>query len=154
MVFDFDGTKDGQPVRGASATGQTLVIGSGLFIPGFEDKMKGLKAGEDKTFDITFPDDYHESSLAGQVVTFAIHIQSVKELVLPPVDKALAEKVGGFKSVDELKADIADRMSGERAESATRDYEQQVLDKLLKETKLTLPESPHRAAIASIAGRA
>ena len=139
VVFDFDGTKDGQPVRGASAKGQTLVIGSGTFIPGFEDEMAGLKPGDDKTFDIRFPESYHEETLANQIVTFAIHIQTVKELVLPEVNAELADKVGGFKSVEAMTADISDRLASERAEKATRDYEQTVLDKLLKETKFTIP---------------
>ncbi|MBW4061550.1 trigger factor [Candidatus Saccharibacteria bacterium] len=141
VVFDFDGTKDGQPVRGASAKDQTLVIGSGLFIPGFEDELIGMKKGDEKSFDIRFPDEYHESTLAGQVVTFKVKINSVKELILPAVDSVLADKVGGFKSVDAMKADIADRLSSEKAEAATRDYEQQVLAKLLEETKFSIPES-------------
>lgn len=141
VVFNFDGTKDGQPVRGASAKDQTLVIGSGLFIPGFEDQLKGMKPGEEKTFDIKFPDEYHEDSLKGQVVTFAVKINSVKELILPALDDAFATKIGDFKTVAELKADIAERMSQEKAESATRDYEQKVLDRLLKDTGPTIPAS-------------
>jgi trigger factor len=141
VIFDFDGTKDGEAVRGASATGQTLVIGSGLFIPGFEDQLKGLKAGDAKSFDITFPESYHESSLAGQVVTFAVKIQTVKELILPALDKAFAEKLGDFNSLEELKKDIINRLSGEKAEAATREYEQSVLAKLLEETKLSIPRA-------------
>jgi trigger factor len=141
VVFDFDGTKDGQPVRGASAKAQTLVIGSGLFIPGFEDELKGMKGGDEKSFDIRFPKEYHEASLAGEVVTFAVKIESVKELVLAELNDDFAKKSGDFKTVKDMKADLSERLAADKAEGATRDYEQLVLDKLLAETKPTIPAS-------------
>ncbi|HEX3082580.1 MAG TPA: trigger factor, partial [Candidatus Saccharimonadia bacterium] len=75
--FDFAGTKGGQPVPGATAKKQTLRLGSGQFIPGFEEELIGLSVGDDKTFDIRFPKDYHEKTLAGEVVTFEVKINSV-----------------------------------------------------------------------------
>jgi trigger factor len=141
VVFDFAGTKDGEPVRGATATGQTLVIGSGQFIPGFEDEMIGMTPGSEKSFEIRFPKEYHEASLADQIVTFKVTIKTVKELVLPGLDDAWAEKSGEFKTLDAMKADIAERLSEQKAETSTRDYEQQILDKLLADTKLTAPQS-------------
>ncbi len=139
--FDFHGTKDGEDVKGASAKGQTLQLGSGQFIPGFEEEIIGLKAGEEKTFDIKFPANYHEKTLADQVVTFAIKLNKVIELVLPEVDEAFVERVSPFKSVDELKADIVTKLTGEKAEAATRDYEQEILTKLLKESDVKTPEA-------------
>jgi trigger factor len=139
--FDFDGTKDGEPVRGASAKGQTLQLGSGSFIPGFEDELIGLKTGDDKSFDIRFPKDYHESSLAGQVVKFAVKINSVTELALPEIDDELVARVSPFKTVDELKADIAEQSTRRQADEASRQYEQQLLDKVLQDSDFKAPES-------------
>lgn len=139
--FDFAGTKDGEPVRGATATGQTLKLDSGQFIPGFEDELVGMKSGEDKSFDIRFPKEYHEETLAGQVVTFKVKMNKVTELILPAVDDALAAKVGPFKTVAELKADLSEQQTAEKAETVSRQYEQDVLDKLLKESNFKAPES-------------
>jgi trigger factor len=139
--FDFEGTKDGQPVPGASSKNQTLTLGSGSFIPGFEDQLVGQKKGDDKTFDIRFPKDYHEKTLAHQVVQFKVHINTVTELVLPELDQAFVEQVSPFKSLDELKADITAKITGEKAENAARQYEKDVLDKLLKDSKYQTPEA-------------
>jgi trigger factor len=139
--FDFDGTKGGQPVPGTSAKNQTLQLGSGNFIPGFEEELIGLEKGADKTFDIRFPKDYHEKSLAGEVVTFKIKLNSVTDLVLPEVNEEFINKVSPFKTVDELKGDITTRITAEKAEGVSRQYEQEVLEKLLKESTIKTPES-------------
>ncbi len=137
--FDFAGTKDGAEVPGASAKNQTLQLGSGQFIPGFEEEIVGLKKGDEKTFDIKFPDTYHEKTLAGQVVTFAVKINTVTELVLPEVDEEFIGRVSPFKTVAELEADISNKITGEKAEAAARQYEQEVLSKLLKESEFKTP---------------
>jgi trigger factor len=139
--FDFEGTKGGEPVPGTSAKNQTLQLGSGTFIPGFEDELTGLTKGAEKSFDIRFPKDYHEKSLADEVVTFKIKLNSVTDLVLPELNEDFINKVSPFKNLDELKADIAGRITSEKAESVSRQYEQDVLDKLLKESKFKTPDS-------------
>ncbi len=139
--FDFAGTKDGQPVSGASAKGQTLQLGSGQFIPGFEEEMIGLKVGDEKTFDIRFPAEYHEKTLADQVVTFAIKINQVTQLVLPEVNAEFVAQVSPFKTLDELKADITTKITGEKAEGASREYEQSVIDKVLKDSDFKAPNA-------------
>ena len=138
--FDFSGTKDGQPVAGATATGQTLQLGSGNFIPGFEDELIGLTAGDDKTFDIVFPKDYHEKTLAGETVQFAVKVNTVTELVLPKVDKDFISKVSPFATEAELRDDITQKISGEKAEAAARDYEQKVIDAVMKQSDFKAPE--------------
>ena len=138
--FDFSGTKDGQPVAGATATGQTLQLGSGNFIPGFEDELVGLKAGDDKTFDIVFPKDYQEKTLAGEKVQFAVKVNTVTELVLPKVDKEFIAKVSPFATEAELRDDIAQKISGEKAEAAAREYEQKVIDAVMKQADFKAPE--------------
>jgi len=141
VVFDFDGTKGGEPVRGASAKGHTLMLGSGQFIPGFEEELVGVKAGDEKTFDIRFPKDYHESTLADQLVTFKVAVKTVTELVLPEVNDEFVAKVSPFKTIKELKADALEQITNQKAESVSKEYEQQVLDKLLKESDYQTPEA-------------
>jgi trigger factor len=139
--FDFSGTKEGIKVPGATAKGQTLRLGSGNFIPGFEAELMGLSAGADKTFDIKFPADYHESSLAGAMVTFAVHLNSVTEVVLPELNDELAAKIGPFKTVAELKADLLGQVTSEAEEQAAKDFEKAVLDKLLESSTFTTPDA-------------
>jgi trigger factor len=141
IKFDFEGTKDGQPVSGASAKNQTLQLGSGQFIPGFEEEMIGLTTGDEKTFDIRFPKEYHEKTLANQVVAFKVKINTVTDLVLPELNAEFATGVGPFKSIDELRADIEDKIRGEKAEAGSRKYEQEVLDKLLKDSNFKTPDA-------------
>ncbi len=139
--FDFEGTKDGKPVSGAAAKNQTLALGSGSFIPGFEDELVGLKPGAEKTFEIRFPADYHEQSLADQSVRFKIKLNSITELVLPEENQEFVNQVSPFGSLDELKADIKAKLEGEKTTAAGREYEKLVLDKLLKDSDYKLPET-------------
>jgi trigger factor len=139
--FDFVGTKDGKAVPGASAKNQTLQLGSGSFIPGFEEQLVGLKPAAETTFDIRFPKDYHEQSLADQVVTFKVKLNSITELVLPELNREFVSQISPFTSLGELKADIQDKLAGEKAAAASREYEKLVLDKLLKDSDYKLPES-------------
>ncbi|HSH31881.1 MAG TPA: trigger factor, partial [Candidatus Saccharimonadales bacterium] len=105
LIIDFEGFKDGAVVPGTAATNHNLILGSGNFIPGFEDELVGLKAGESKQFDITFPADYSETSLAGQKVQFKVKVVAVNEVVLPPVDDAFAAEIGPFDPVAALRQD-------------------------------------------------
>lgn len=140
VKFDFEGKKDGKIVEGAVSKGYTLKLGSGNFIPGFEEELVGLKVGDEKSFEITFPKDYHEKSLAGQPVTFAIKVHEVTRLELPKVDDAFAGEVGPFKTVAELKADIKDQLTVEAEEAAKREYENELLDEIAQKVKFEAPE--------------
>lgn len=139
MNFDFHGTKDGAPVQGASATNQTLQLGSGNFIPGFEDELVGLKKGDEKIFTITFPKDYGEQSLAGQDVVFEIKVNGVTKLSLPKVDAAFIAKVSPFKTEAELRDDLAQQVTAQKTEAAARDYERQVIDEVVKGSQFKVP---------------
>ncbi|HUD10940.1 MAG TPA: trigger factor [Candidatus Saccharimonadia bacterium] len=139
--FDFEGTRGGTPVPGASSKNQTLQLGSGSFIPGFEEELTGLKKGDEKTFDIRFPKNYHESSLADQVVTFKVKLSSVTDLVLPELNDDFAKEVGPFTSMLELNEDITSKITGEKSEAAAKQYETEVLDKLLKDSTYKTPGS-------------
>jgi trigger factor len=141
VVFDFEGSKDGAPVRGATAKNHVLTIGSGNFIPGFEEELIGVKTGEEKTFDIKFPDAYHEESLAGQVVTFKITMNKVDELILPELNVELVEKVSPFKTVEELRESLQTNMADKRADEASKKFENELLEKLVEDAKFEVPNA-------------
>ena len=135
VVFDFDGTKDGQPVEGASAKNHTLVLGSQTFIPGFEEELVGLKPGDAKTFKITFPADYQAAELAGQEVTFTVTVHKVGELVLPEPNAEFVASISQFKTLDELKADISERIKTEKTDQLMAAFEQDILDEIVAKSK-------------------
>jgi trigger factor len=140
VKFDFDGKREGQPVPGASAKNHVLKLGSQQFIPGFEEELVGLKPGDSKTFNITFPKDYHEKELAGHPVEFSVAMREVTELSLPEVDDKLAAEIGPFKTVAELRTDIADQLRVEAAEASKNAYENELLEEIVKKSQVAAPQ--------------
>ena len=139
--FDFSGSQDGTPVQGASAKNQTLQLGSGNFIPGFEDELVGLKKGDSKSFKITFPKDYHQDSLAGAVVLFDVTVNGVTQLILPDIDESFIKKVSPYKTEAELRDDISQRLASQKNEENAREYEQKVIDKVVSGADAKAPEA-------------
>ncbi len=140
VKFDYDGKRDGKAVAGAAGKNYTLKLGSGNFIPGFEEEMVGLKSGDEKTFTITFPKQYHEKSLAGQPVVFTVKMHEVTELVLPDADNKFAVEMGPFKTLEDLRVDLKNQLTLEAEEAAKREYENELLDELIVKSKMTVPE--------------
>jgi len=140
-VIDFEGTQDGKAVPGAKGSDHHLVLGSGSFIPGFEEELIGLKPGESKTFDITFPKKYQEPSLAGAVVTFKVDVKEIHQIILPELNDSLAVEVSGLKTVKELRADIESRLKAEKEAEVMRDYENMLVEEIVKGSKYKLPET-------------
>lgn len=142
LLIDFKGTdaKTEEPIAGADGKDYPLQLGSNTFIPGFEDNLIGCKAGQDKTFTITFPKDYGVKALQNRKVTFAVTVKTVNELTLPKLDDALAAKVGPFKTLAELKADIKKQVTAERQQEVDRNYESDLLEAIAKKTKVAVPD--------------
>ncbi len=140
IKFDFEGKQDGKAVEGAAGKNYTLKLGSGQFIPGFEDEMVGMKVGDEKTFTVTFPKDYHEKSLSGRPVAFSVKVHEVTQLELPEVTDAFASEVGPFKTVKELRADIADQLKAEAETVAKRTYENELLEDIIKKSDMKVPD--------------
>ncbi|MEO5627667.1 MAG: trigger factor [Candidatus Saccharimonadales bacterium] len=141
-TIDFKGTDTkGQAIKGADGKDYPLILGSNAFIPGFEDNVIGLKAGDEKTFKLTFPKDYGVAALAGKVVNFAITVKKVQALAEPKLDDEFASKVGPFKDMKELKTDIKKQLTAEREQTSQRDYQNQLLEKITAKSKLAVPES-------------
>lgn len=141
-VIDFKGTdNDGKDIVGAESKGYALTIGSKTFIPGFEEQLIGLKAGDKKDFMITFPADYQAEELQNKEVNFKVTVNEVNELVKPKVDDAFATQVGPFTTVSELKADIKKQIKVEKQWQADRDYESQLIRKIADKAEVPVPET-------------
>lgn len=136
--IDFEGTLAGELVEGAAAQNSMVVLGSGRMIPGFEEALTGLKKGDKKTFDVTFPKDYHATDLAGKKVTFDITLHEVREIKLPELTDAFAKEVANMASLDELKADIRQNLLQGREQEARKAYEAEVLAKAIDGAKLEI----------------
>ena len=141
VVIDFAGTdpKTKDPIQNTDGKDYPLMLGSGNFIPGFEEELLGLKAGEEKSFDITFPEDYAVKDMQKKKVTFAVTVKSVQAIKKPAVDEAVAKQIGNFKTVDELKADVKDELTQQATAEADKNYESELLETLAKKTKVALP---------------
>jgi len=143
VVIDFAGTDaaNSEPIQGADGKDYPLVLGSDSFIPGFETNVAGMKPGEEKVFTLTFPKDYSVAALQNRKVTFTVTVKKVQEMKVPKVDDEFAAKVGPFKTVAELKADIKKQVTAEREAEAERDFQNQLLAELADKTKADIPDS-------------
>ncbi|QQS69634.1 trigger factor [Candidatus Saccharibacteria bacterium] len=143
VTIDFAGVdaKSQEEIEGAKGEDYPLVLGSNTFIPGFEPELLGLKAGDAKTFDVTFPKDYGAAQLQNKKVTFTVTVKLVKERVLPKLDAAFAASVGPFKSVAELRTDIRKQMGAEKEREAQAKLESDVLEQLGQKAQIAMPDS-------------
>lgn len=153
VVIDFFGKDDkGAPIAGGSGKDYPLILGSKAFIPGFEEYLIGTQAGDKKEFTITFPKDYGVAALQSKKVVFAVEVKKVNQLEKPKIDEAFAAKVGPFKTVAELKADIKKQLVAERQMQADRELENEVLKKLGEKVKVEIPEKMVEEQIDRIEG--
>ena len=106
VLMDFEGMANGEPIKGGSSKNYMLDLGNSNFIPGFAEQLVGKKIGEEFTIDVKFPDEYHDEKLKGQPAQFKIKINEIKEKIVPEINDELAKKVGPFKTIEDLKADI------------------------------------------------
>lgn len=140
--IDFKGVDaKGQPVKGADGKDYPLLLGSDTFIPGFEKNLIGQKAGDEKTFTLTFPKDYGVKALANKKVTFTVKVTKVQEVIEPKVDDAFAAKLGPFKTLKDLKSDIKKQLLMERTKQAERDLENEIVQNIAEKTKMSLPQA-------------
>lgn len=140
--IDFVGTDaKGQPVKGADGKDYPLALGSKTFIPGFEENLLGLKAGDKKTFKIKFPADYSVKALQSKNVTFEVTVNIVKEVAEPKADDAFAASVGPLKTIKELKEDIKKQLGVEKSRQVEREYEDDILRAVSAKTTVELPAS-------------
>ena len=129
VTIDYVGTKDGEAFDGGSAEGQELELGSGRMIAGFEDGIVGMSAGDQKTLELTFPEDYHEESLAGAAVEFAITLHKVEEMALAELNKELFEAYGvEGEDEAEFRSEVEKNMARELRNAVDARVKKQVMD--------------------------
>ena len=140
VVIDYDGYLDGERFEGGKAEEQTLELGSNRFVPGFEEQIVGMKAGDEKELDITFPEDYHES-LAGKAVVFKVKVHEVQETELPAVDDEFAKDVSEFDTLSEYKVAIMDQLVSARKEAVDNDFGYKVIKAAADDMEADIPEA-------------
>ena len=139
-VIDFDGSIDGAAFAGGKGEEYSLVLGSGSFIPGFEDQLVGHSAGEHIDVNVTFPEDYHAKDLAGKAAVFAVDIKEVKTKELPALDDEFASEVSEFDTLEEYKADLRKKLEESKKESAKYANENAAVDAAVAAAEVELPD--------------
>ena len=141
IVFDFDGYSNGEKIEHGDAKNYTLDLAHSSFIPGFAEQLVDRPLGEEFEINVTFPEEYHEKKLAGQPATFKCKINEIKAKVLPELTDEFAQKVGPFKSVDELKADIQKYLDTQKADIDRTNSEKAIFEKVTSEAKVDIQQS-------------
>ena len=140
VVMDYVGTLDGEPFAGGEGRDQMVELGSGRLVPGFEEQLTGAQAGEERTVTVTFPDDYGAEELKGREAQFAVSVKEVKEKQLPPLDDDLAIEAG-FDTLDELRADIGERLTQQQTAQIEAEFREAALDSAVAGATVDVPEA-------------
>lgn len=139
-VIDFEGFKDGVAFDGGKGENYSLALGSGTFVPGFEEQVIGMKAGQEKDIDITFPENY-APELAGAAVVFKVKVHEVKERQEPVLDDEFAKDVSEFETLEDLKKDLKEKLKTRRQEQAEQEYESAILEALCEKLECEIPQA-------------
>lgn len=139
ITLDFKGTVDGEAFAGGESKDYPLEVGSGSFIPGFEEQLVGMKVGEEKDVNVTFPEEYHAEELKGKAAVFACKVNSIKRKVLPEMNDEFAKKASTFETLDELKADVRKNLETAAENKNKNDKRQAVLDKIADAATVEIP---------------
>jgi trigger factor len=139
-IIDFKGTKDGHDVSGASGQDYALILGGKSFIPGFEDELVGLKAGDDKTFNIKFPKDYAHQPLAGEQVKFTVKVKAINQVERAEADDKWAKTVGPLDSIKALRDDVRAQLTQQKLQEADNQLKDAIVEKLVAKSQVIVPE--------------
>ena len=139
-VIDFEGFLDGKPFDGGKGENHSLELGSHSFVPGFEEQVVGMKVGEEKDIDITFPEDYH-ADLAGKAVVFKVKVNEVKEKEVPALDDEFAKDVSEFDTLKDLKADLKKKITEERQKAADQAFEDALMEQVAANITAEIPDA-------------
>jgi trigger factor len=141
VLMDLAGSKEGEPIEGAQANDYMAQIGRGNLIPGFEEALEGVASGEKKSFDVTFPDDYHAEELQGTPATFDVTVKEIKEKVVPGLDDQFATEASEFESIDELRADVRGRLETAAASAVEQEFRARALDAAVERATVSVPSA-------------
>lgn len=140
VLLDFQVLRDGVPIENGTSKNHPLVLGKGVFIPGFEENIIGMKENEEKEFNLTFPGDYHEKSLAGLPATFKVKVNLVQERQIPEVNDNFAKSLGKFENLAALKKNVSDGIKMEKEKEQKEKRRADIVDKLLSKSDFDMPE--------------
>ena len=141
IVMDFEGFIDGEAFEGGKGEKYPLTIGSGAFIPGFEEQLVGVEIGKEVEVKVTFPEDYHATELAGKDAVFKCTVHEIKEKELPELDDEFASEVSEFDTLDAYKADVKAKIKERKAEDGKRKKEEQAIEKAIENAEMDIPEA-------------
>ena len=139
--LDYSGSVDGVKFDGGTAENQELTIGSGMFIPGFEEQMVGMNVGEEKDITVTFPEQYHSEELAGKEAVFHVKVNAIEETVLPEADDEFAKDVSEFDTIAELRADKRKKLEEAAELRAKNQRENELIEKACENAAVVIPEA-------------
>ena len=139
--IDYSGSVDGVKFEGGTAEDQTLVIGSGAFIPGFEEQLVGKNLNETADINVTFPEEYHAPDLAGKDAVFTVTVKAIKEKELPELDDEFAAEVSEFETLEDYKADIKEKIRDRKKEAANTERENKIVDAAVEAATMDIPEA-------------
>ncbi len=139
-VIDFEGFVDGVPFEGGKATDHSLEIGSGQFIPGFEDQLIGAKIGEEKEINVTFPEEYHAEELKGKPAVFKVTVKSIQQKELPELNDDFAKDVSEFDTFEEYKQDVKAKLDKANADKTAAEFEGNVIKVVTDAAKVDIPQ--------------
>jgi trigger factor len=141
LLVDFEGLRDGKAFEGGKASDYLLELGGGQLIEGFEEQLAGAEAGEERKVEVTFPEDYQAEELAGEDAVFVVDVKEVREKVLPELDDDFASEASEFETMEELRADIAKRVSEAVDERAEQDFRVAAVDAAVDAATVEMPDA-------------
>jgi len=141
VTIDFAGSVEGVPFEGGTAEGYDLVIGSGSFIPGFEEQVIGAQIGQEVDVNVRFPDEYHVDDLKGKDALFKVKVHKIKRKELTPLDDEFAKDISEFETLDELKADLRDKLMKAAEQRAESEYRNAIVAKAVENASVEIPEA-------------
>lgn len=147
VVFDFDGSLDGVPFDGGKAEDFSLELGSGQFIPGFEDQIVGHEVGDEFEISVKFPEDYQAEELKGKDATFKIKLHQIKRKELPTLDDEFAKDVSEFDTLDEYKNSLREKLQSDREKQEEMNVENQIFDALIEKVQGEIPEEMYEQEV-------
>ena len=139
VLMDLEGSSEGEVIEGAQANDYMAQIGRGNLIPGFEEALEGVMHGEEKIFDVTFPDDYHAEELQGKPATFKVTVKEIKEKVVPDLDDQFATDASEFETIAALRDDVRARLQAAAEASAEHDFRAAAVDMAVANADVTIP---------------
>lgn len=139
-VIDFEGFADGVAFEGGKGENHSLTLGSGSFIPGFEEQVVGMQKGEEKDITVTFPEEYHSEDLKGKEAVFKVKLNEIKRKNLPVLDDEFAKDVSEFDTLDEYKADVLKRLGEQKEQTNQRDKENALIKKVVEASSVEVPD--------------